>query len=183
MPSKIFDPSSLGYAILGLLVDEPRTGYAVRMVFEETAMGQYSSSPGSIYPALKRLSEEGLVEQTDGGTSSRSTSLYNATKQGRDRFRAWLRLPIAGRDITNGMKVLMLRFAFMNQLSRRDVIDFLRSLETGIKEYVAELIEFRKQRTDYSDNANPIMDPSQVGGWTVFPRRPREIGAQASFHF
>ena len=147
MSSKIFGPSPLGYAILGLLVDKPRTGYAVRKVFEETAMGQYSSSPGSIYPALKRLSKEGLVEQTDAGTSSRSTSLYRATKKGRDRFRAWLRLPIARRDITHGIKVLMLRFAFMHQLPQRYVIDFLRSLETGIKEYVAELIEFRKQRT------------------------------------
>ncbi len=35
----------------------------------------------------------------------------------------------------------------------------------------------------YTDNANPTMNPSQVGGWTVFSRRPREIGAQASFHF
>ncbi len=35
----------------------------------------------------------------------------------------------------------------------------------------------------YTDNANPTMNASQVGGWTVFSRRPREIGAQASFHF
>ncbi len=35
----------------------------------------------------------------------------------------------------------------------------------------------------YTDDANPTMSPSQTGGWIVFPRRPREIGAQASFHF
>ncbi len=111
-------------------------------------MGQYSSSPGSIYPALKRLSKEGLVEQTDAGTSSRPASLYRATKKGRERFQAWLRLPITRRDIAHGMKVLMLRFAFMHQLPQRFVVDFLRSLETGIKEYVGELSKFRKQQTD-----------------------------------
>jgi len=35
----------------------------------------------------------------------------------------------------------------------------------------------------YTDNANPTLGASQTGGWTVFSRRPREIGAQASFHF
>ncbi len=148
MPGKTFDPSPLGFAILGLLIDEPRTGYAVRKVFEETAMGQYSSSPGSIYPALKRLSKEGLAEQTDAGMSGRSTPLYRPTKEGSDRFRAWLRLPIARRDITVGMKVLMLRFAFMHQIPQQHVVDFLRSLEAGITEYVTELSVFRKQRTD-----------------------------------
>jgi DNA-binding PadR family transcriptional regulator len=47
--------TTLGYALLGLIRAEPRTGYALRMVFETTPMGSYSSSPGSIYPALKSL--------------------------------------------------------------------------------------------------------------------------------
>ena len=35
----------------------------------------------------------------------------------------------------------------------------------------------------YSDNANPTIAPSQVGGWTLFSRRPRESGLQVSYHF
>ena len=39
----------LSYALLGLMQMEPRSGYALRKVFETTPLGGYSSSPGSIY--------------------------------------------------------------------------------------------------------------------------------------
>jgi len=45
----------LGYALLGLLQQKAQSGYELRKVFAETAMGNYSSSPGAIYPALERL--------------------------------------------------------------------------------------------------------------------------------
>jgi len=45
----------LDYAILGLIQDHALSGYAIRKMFEETALGHYSSSPGTIYPALNRL--------------------------------------------------------------------------------------------------------------------------------
>ncbi|MDH5368031.1 MAG: PadR family transcriptional regulator, partial [Cyclobacteriaceae bacterium] len=54
--------TSLDYAILGLVHILPQSGYAIRKQFELTAIGNYSSSPGAIYPALKRLQKFGLVE-------------------------------------------------------------------------------------------------------------------------
>ena len=35
----------------------------------------------------------------------------------------------------------------------------------------------------YTNNANPTVAPLQQGGYTVFPRRPREIGLQAIYNF
>ena len=55
-------PTTLEYALLGLVHAEPRSGYDLCKVFETTPMGHYSSSPGAIYPALKRLEGAGLVE-------------------------------------------------------------------------------------------------------------------------
>lgn len=37
------------------------SGYDLRKVFAETALGSYSSSPGAICPALARLEKQGLV--------------------------------------------------------------------------------------------------------------------------
>ena len=51
----------LGYALLRLLYQKSRSGYDLRKVFAETAMGNYSSSPGAIYPALQRLEVDQLV--------------------------------------------------------------------------------------------------------------------------
>ena len=53
--------SPLELAILGLLWQQPRSGYDLLKLFTETAMGGYSSSPGAIYPALKRLARHGSI--------------------------------------------------------------------------------------------------------------------------
>ena len=56
----------LDYAILGLIHEKAQTGYQIRKIFAETAMGNYSSSPGTIYPALNRLQKMDLVEKVKG---------------------------------------------------------------------------------------------------------------------
>ncbi len=35
----------------------------------------------------------------------------------------------------------------------------------------------------YTDNANPSINPASAAGWTITPRRPREIGVSASYGF
>src|SRR5271154_407642 len=56
-------------AILVLLAEEPRNGYQLMQEIEERSGGTWRPSPGSVYPALQLLSDEGLVrgEQRDGG--------------------------------------------------------------------------------------------------------------------
>ena len=49
---------ALGYALLGLLM-KPSSGYDLRKIFSSTSMKTYSGSPGAIYPALRRLQEQG----------------------------------------------------------------------------------------------------------------------------
>lgn len=140
-----FEPTSLGYAILGILLDEPRSGYAIRKIFEQTAMGEFSSSPGSIYPALKRLEVQHFIEETKGvATMRKSTSIYRVTKQGKSRFLDWLRRPIGRRDITHGMKSLLLRFGFMRHLPVAEVLVFLQVFEQQIRTYSRELESFLK---------------------------------------
>jgi DNA-binding PadR family transcriptional regulator len=48
-------------AILRLLTEEPRTGYALMQAIEERSNGVWTPSAGSIYPALSLLEDEGLV--------------------------------------------------------------------------------------------------------------------------
>jgi len=97
----------LGYALMGLINEKPSTGYALRKVFETTPMGNYSSSPGSIYPALAGLERQGLVE-TQGG-DARGKGLYHLTPAGNAAFQAWLVAPVDGKDLSTAM----LRFAFL----------------------------------------------------------------------
>jgi DNA-binding PadR family transcriptional regulator len=55
-------------ALLTLLADEPMHGYDLIRQLEERSGGAWSPSPGSIYPTLQLLEDEGLVtsEERDG---------------------------------------------------------------------------------------------------------------------
>ena len=56
-------------AILTLLAEEPRNGYSLMQEIERRSGGVWRPSPGSVYPALQQLEDEGLVrtEERDGG--------------------------------------------------------------------------------------------------------------------
>jgi DNA-binding PadR family transcriptional regulator len=55
-------------AALLLLAEEPRNGYQLMQELEERSGGVWRPSPGSVYPALSQLEDEGLVrvEEVDG---------------------------------------------------------------------------------------------------------------------
>jgi DNA-binding PadR family transcriptional regulator len=65
-------------AILTLLAEEPRNGYQLMQEIERRSEGVWRPSPGSVYPALQQLEDEGLVrvEETDG------RKLFHLTDEG-----------------------------------------------------------------------------------------------------
>jgi len=66
-------------ALLLLLEEETRNGYQLMEEIEQRSDGSWRPSPGSVYPALSQLEDEGLV-QADQETGRRAFSL---TDEGR----------------------------------------------------------------------------------------------------
>ena len=66
-------------ALLVLLAEEPRNGYQLMQEIEQRSEGAWRPSPGSVYPALQQLEDEGLVATgtRDGGR------VYELTDAGR----------------------------------------------------------------------------------------------------
>ena len=60
-----FGAGDMKYVILKLLRDKPRHGYEVMKELEERMHGCYSPSPGTVYPTLQWLEDEGLVVARD----------------------------------------------------------------------------------------------------------------------
>ncbi|PYO72596.1 MAG: PadR family transcriptional regulator [Gemmatimonadetes bacterium] len=60
-----FGAGDMKYVILKLLKDKPRHGYEVMKELEERLHGCYSPSPGTVYPTLQWLEDEGLVRATE----------------------------------------------------------------------------------------------------------------------
>jgi len=54
-------------AALLLLSDEARNGYQIMQEIEERSQGVWRPSPGSVYPTLQQLEDEGLVRSTESG--------------------------------------------------------------------------------------------------------------------
>ena len=52
-------------ALLLLLAEEPRNGYQLMQTIEERSDGRWRPSPGSVYPTLAQLEDEGLI-RADG---------------------------------------------------------------------------------------------------------------------
>jgi DNA-binding PadR family transcriptional regulator len=134
----------LGYALMGLIHHKPSSGYDLRKVFAETAMGNYSSSPGAIYPALERLERGGLIRGTVEETGGmRRRRLYRLSPRGLTELKKWLLRPIAPGDVLRGSGELMLRFSFMDRvLGAGACITFLESFQDALAKYLPELEAF-----------------------------------------
>jgi len=69
-------------AVLALLAERPMHGYEIMQELERRTSGNWRPSPGSIYPTLQMLSDEGLVsvEESDG------RRLFSLTDSGRSEL-------------------------------------------------------------------------------------------------
>jgi len=52
--------------ILALLAEQPLNGYQIMQELETRSRGMWRPSPGSVYPALQQLGDEGLVREQAG---------------------------------------------------------------------------------------------------------------------
>ena len=84
--SPVFRHGGLRLYLLKLLDEAPRHGYEVIRLLQDRFLGVYSPSPGTIYPRLARLEEEGLVthDEVDG------KKVYRITDKGREEINARL---------------------------------------------------------------------------------------------
>lgn len=130
--------TTLDFAILGLLLSGSKTAYAIRMIFKSTAMGNYSSSPGTIYPATQKLRKLGLIEQ-----ESKANRALKITLKGKTQMKAWLTESITQEMIAKGSHILILKFAFMDHLvSQEEKVSFLNGFRQQANTYLHSLEEY-----------------------------------------
>jgi PadR family transcriptional regulator, regulatory protein AphA len=89
-------PNPTEFAILGLLAEEPRSGYDIKKEVEERLSHFWSESFGHIYPMLHRLHERGLVEmEVERQEGKPDRKVYRITDEGRSALRDWFAEPVA----------------------------------------------------------------------------------------
>lgn len=77
---RFFEHGDLRFLILHLIAEKPSHGYEIIKAIEEKVGGTYSPSPGTIYPALTLMEEQGhiAVKPSEG-----SKKLYAVTDEGK----------------------------------------------------------------------------------------------------
>jgi PadR family transcriptional regulator, regulatory protein AphA len=118
--------SPTAYVILGFVRNEPRSGYEIKAVVDNSTRFFWAASYGQIYPELKRLAEAGLIVGSDVPTGGRKRTVYEITADGEEELRAWLRqTPQTFEMRDEGL----LKLFFADALPRDEAVEILRAMK------------------------------------------------------
>jgi DNA-binding PadR family transcriptional regulator len=133
--------TTLEYALLGLVGMSPMTGYDVHKVFASTPLAHFSSSPGGIYPALRRLARVGLLEaRLDTTREARPRRVFSLTAAGERVLDLWLHQPVTREELIRGNGAPVLRFSLAGgRLSREEIRAYLETYQKAVGAFLKEL--------------------------------------------
>jgi DNA-binding PadR family transcriptional regulator len=77
---RVFERGDLKFVILRLVSEKPMHGYEVMRALEEESCGCYKASPGSVYPTLQMLEDEGYLRYRE----EEGKKVYEITDEGRE---------------------------------------------------------------------------------------------------
>jgi DNA-binding PadR family transcriptional regulator len=75
---QVFESGEVKYVILRLLREKPRHGYEIIKALEERMGGCYTPSPGTVYPTLQLLEDQGYVRAVE----AEGKRVYHITPEG-----------------------------------------------------------------------------------------------------
>jgi DNA-binding PadR family transcriptional regulator len=125
----VFRHGRLRLYLLRLLDEEPRHGYEVIRLLRDRFMGVYAPSPGTIYPRLARLEEEGLVTHDE----ENGRKVYRITEAGRAELRS------RGDELDELEEELSASVSDIVREVREDVRDTVRSLREELTKAAREM--------------------------------------------
>src|SRR5665213_1606706 len=79
------DPFSghLEMLLLAAVRSQPMHGYAIIEYVRQASSGQFDYAEGTIYPALRRLEDDGLVRSRWSETAGRQRRVYQVSREGK----------------------------------------------------------------------------------------------------
>ena len=129
---------SLRYFILGLLTQEPMSGYDVKRFLKRLSWLIGSPSGGSLYPVLRALRQEGLVTvEVVPGLDRPPRKIYSITGAGRQKLQAWIDQPIVA---SAPLKAFVMRLLLADSHSRARLSAHLRRRRAQVATHHATLV-------------------------------------------
>ena len=138
------------YFILEILKSNSYTGKEIIDLATKKSGGQWTPSPGLIYPLLGRLLSEGLIEELDNGK-------YQATKKGRATADD---LETVNNIIKKQLDVIF-RIGNMGRFAAMDMLERITTMGTVLSENVSKMTE--DEKTKYKEFLKQELEKMEEG--------------------
>jgi DNA-binding PadR family transcriptional regulator len=107
------------FAILGILLEKPRSGYEILQFMKESTTHFWQESDASIYPMLKILEKEEKVVSQREATGKRERTIFHITDDGKKEFLVWMALPP---EKENRRSELLLKLFFGGNTTSKEIL-------------------------------------------------------------
>jgi PadR family transcriptional regulator AphA len=134
------------YLILGLLAQNPMTGYDMRKHVQDVLSVVTNASYGSLYPTLHKLLEEGAVQMDEVEQEGRpAKKIYRITNKGAKDLQGWLKQPPAEDKIK---REFLLKLYFAQEMPAQDLRKMLHRRREEMQARLTSLYDEREATND-----------------------------------
>jgi PadR family transcriptional regulator AphA len=151
------------YVILGMIKLGRRTGYEIKALVDVSARFFWAVSYGQIYPELKRLEEQGLIEGEDDASDGRRRRVYSLTADGEELLHNWL---TSDEPLVNEMRHEgVLKFFFADALTpeeRIELVGRVRAEHERMVEALREIEVLARAKTEQG-----LEQPRRTAEWGI----------------
>ena len=127
---------------LGTLYLSDCTGYEIKKLFEAAFSHFHTAGFGSIYPALNKLAQQGLVEvTTEAGDGKPDRKRYSITEQGKTAFFESLTHTEPSEQLKSDFQVILFFSHLMPTERLREVLEQMEAAYQHKLDYLHSIVE------------------------------------------
>ncbi len=121
--------------VLGFLMSGNKTGYKIKKMMEVSTSYFFNTSLGSIYPALKKLEKNQMVNMKELVKKGRLQKVYTITPKGKEHFHEWLQSEPTVFKIRTDALLKIFFFGFLSsELREKQLASTLSQLDLQIED-------------------------------------------------
>lgn len=140
------------YAILGMLLEGPCTGYEIKSLMNRSTVYFWRESDSTIYPMLKVLAEEGKALSKIVYVGKKKKEIFSITETGRIEFKAWLESPTGAETPRNEF---LLKLFFVTD--REEMIRLFQERGEKIEKTYEEYKKIEERLESLTDSPRKII--------------------------
>ncbi|MBD1371551.1 PadR family transcriptional regulator [Hazenella sp. IB182357] len=133
--------------VLGFLIRNAMSGYEIQQIANHSGMENWANVlPGSIYHALKKLEQEGLIQiKAHEQVGNRSKAIYQITDKGKETYHQLL-LQTASEVNVLFSSTFYTALLFLNDLPDEDARVAISTQQKRLEKSLEEFYHIRKQK-------------------------------------